>query len=223
MLMGPALLITVIAILVNAKIGHADWRTAPARVAVAAAFSATLALVAVLLLLKQGRIRERLTPKWGDLSMGVLGALTLIICTWAGRTILSPRGVPRQAWLAQVYWFMGDPGELQEHFWVPWLVVLAPMLDEVVWRGWIQDELSNSLGGIRGWLMTALLYALQAAPTLFTLRDPVAGPNPLLFMIALVAGLLFGFLTHVTRRAAPAMIAHAAFSYFILLQYRPML
>ena len=221
--MGPALLITVIAILVNAKIAHADWRTAPARIAVASAFSAALAIVAILVMVKQGRIRDRLTPKWGDLTIGVLGALALIISTWAGRTILSPRGLPRQAWLAQVYWFIGDPGTLQEQFWVPWLVVLAPMLDEIVWRGWLQDELSNSLGAIRGWLVTALLYAFQAAPTLLTLQDPVAGPNPSLLTLALVAGLVFGFLTHATRRATPAMIAHAAFSYFILLQYRPML
>jgi membrane protease YdiL (CAAX protease family) len=155
--------------------------------------------------------------------MGVLGAFALIIATWAGRTILSPRGVPRQAWLAHAYWFLGDPGELEERFWVPWLIGLAPMLDEIVWRGWLQDQLSKAMGGIRGWLMTALLYAVQTAPTIIALRDPVAGPNPLLFATALVAGLLFGFLTHVTQRATPAMIAHAAFSYFILLQFRPAL
>jgi membrane protease YdiL (CAAX protease family) len=221
--MGPALLVTIISVLVNAKIGHADWRTAPARVAAAAMLSAVLGVVAILALYKQGRIRERLTPKWGDLSIGVLGAVALIIITWAGRTLLAPRGFPRQAWLAQVYWFIGDTGELEERLWVPWLVVLAPMLDEIVWRGWLQDQLSKSMGATRGWLMTALLYGLQAVPTIIALKDPLAGPNPLLVALALVAGLLFGFLTHVTQRATPALIAHAAFSYFILLQFRPAL
>ncbi len=219
--MGPALLVAVITLLVNAKIGHADWRTAPARIAASAALSALLGVIAIVLLWKSGRLRDRLTPKWGDLSIGVVGAFALIITTWAGRTILSPRGVPRQAWLAQVYWFLGDTGELEEKFWVPWLVVLAPMLDEIIWRGWLQDQLTFSVGRVRGWLLTTLLYGLQAAPTIVALRDPVAGPNPLLLVMALVAGLLFGFLTHVTNRTAPAMIAHAAFTFFILLQFRP--
>lgn len=221
--MGPALLVTVISLLVNAKIGHADWRTAPARIAAATLLSALLAAVAMFVLSQQGRARQRLAPRWGDLSIGVLGAVALIIVTWAGRTILSPRGVPRQAWLAQVYWFLGDPGELEERFWTPWLVVLGPIFDEIVWRGWLHDQLAKSMGAVRGWLVTALLYALQTAPTIIALRDPVAGPNPLLFATALGAGLLFGFLTHVTQRAAPAMIAHAFFSYFILLQFRPAL
>ncbi len=221
--MGPAVLVTVVSLLVNAKIGHSDWRTAPVRIAIAAGVSAVLASVAVLMLWSRGRASHRLTPRWGDLSMGVVGAVALVVLTWAGRTILSPRGIPRQAWLAQVYWFLGDPGELEERFWVPWLVVLSAMCDEIVWRGWIQDELATSTGAIRGWLLTAVLYAIQTAPTIITLKDPVAGPNPLLFVTALVGGLLFGFLTLATQRATPAMIAHAMFSYFILLQFRPAL
>ena len=221
--MGPALLVAVVTLLVNAKIGHAEWRAAPARIVTSAALSLMLGIVAVAALWKSGRLRERLTPKWGDLSIGVVGALALIITTWAGRTILAPRGVPRQAWLAQVYWFLGDTGELEEKFWVPWLIVLAPMLDEVIWRGWLQDRLTVSVGRVRGWLLTTLLYGLQATPTVVALNDPVAGPNPLLLILALLAGLLFGFLTHITNRATPAMIAHAAFTYFILLQFRPAL
>ena len=221
--MGPALLVAVITLLVNAKIGHAEWRTAPARIVASAVLSLLLGIIALLVLWKTGRLRERLTPKWGDLSIGVVGALALIITTWAGRTILSPRGVPRQAWLAQVYWFLGDTGELEEKFWIPWLIALAPMLDEIIWRGWLQDQLAVSVGRVRGWLLTSLLYGLQAAPTIVALKDPVAGLNPLLLIMALVAGLLFGFLTHVTNRTAPAMIAHATFAYFILLQFRPAL
>lgn len=221
--MGPALLLTVVSMFVNAKIGHADWRTAPARVAFAALFSALLAVVAIVAMRRRDRLAERLTPRWGDVSIGVLGAVLMIVITWAGRPPLAPRGSPRQAWVAQLYWFMGDMGALEGYSWLPWLIILAPMLDELVWRGWLQDELSRSFGRIRGLLLTAGLYAMTAAPTLFTLKDPTAGPNPLLLILALVGGLLFGFLTVVTKRATPAMIAHAAFSYFILLQFRPAL
>lgn len=221
--MGEALLVTLVATLVTAKIAHADWKTAPIRIAVSAGVSLFLAAIAIAALGRRQRLRERLTPRWGDLSLGVVSAVALIITTWAGRTLLAPRGVPRQAWLAQVYWFLGDPSELESIKWVPWLVVLSPMLDEIVWRGWIQDKLSVAVPRGLGWVLAAGLYGLQAAPTLFTVNDAVAGPNPLLFALATIAGLVFSFLTHVTGRVAPAMIAHAAYSYFMLLQFRPAL
>ena len=219
--MGASLFVALAWVLLTAKIGHSDWKTAPIRIAVSALMSCVLGAIAIASLVKNGRLRERLTPRWGDLSIGVVSAAALIVTTWAGRTLLSPRGVPRQAWLAQLYWFLGDPTELESIKWVPWLVVLAPMLDEIVWRGWLQDRLSVVVPHGLGWVLTAGLFGLQAVPTLFTLYDSVAGPNPLLLVLAMVAGLLFSFLTHVTGRATPSMIAHAAFSYFILLQFRP--
>jgi membrane protease YdiL (CAAX protease family) len=209
--------------LVTAKIGHADWKTAPIRIAVSSGLSLALASVAIVVLVRQRRFRERLIPRWGDVSIGVVSAVALIITTWAGRTLMSPRGASRQAWLAQLYWFLGDPVELESIKWVPWLIVIAPMLDEIVWRGWIQDRLSVVVPRGHGWLLTAGLYGLQAAPTLFTINDATAGPNPLLLALAMVSGLLFSFLTHVTGRVAPAMIAHAAYSYFMVLQFRPAL
>ena len=221
--MGPALLIAVVTILVNAKIGHADWHTGLARFLVSACLSVALGIIALTVLWKNGRLRDRLLPRWGDLTIGVVGALALIIVTWAGRTVLAPRGVPRGAWLAQVYLFLGNTGDLEDRFWGLGFVFLVPMLDEVVWRGWLQDQLSSRLGRAHGWLLTAVLFGLQAIPTVATLSDPVAGPNPLLLALALAAGLIFGFLAHVTNRATSAMIAHAAFSYFILLQFRPAL
>jgi membrane protease YdiL (CAAX protease family) len=221
--MGTALLVCILSVLFTAKIGHPDWMSPAGRLATSTAFSAILAVVALIALAKRGRIRERLVPRWGDLSIGVVGAVALIVTTWAGRTLLSPRGVPRQAWLAQVYWFLGDPIELEKKFWIPWLVVLAPLLDEIVWRGWLQDRLSVVVPRGRGWILTGVLYGLQALPTLFTLSDASAGPNPLLLVMAMVAGLLFSFLTHITGRATPSMVAHAAFTYFMLLQFRPAL
>jgi uncharacterized protein len=221
--MGASLLVTVVWVLVNAKIGHSDWKTAPTRIAVSCLMSVVLGAIAITVLAKRGKLRDRIYPRWGDLSMGVLGATALIVATWAIRTLLSPRGVPRQAWLAQVYWFLGDPRELEAIAWVPWLLVLGAMMDEIVWRGWLQDRLSAVIPRGLGWVLTAALYGLQAVPTLFTLSDPAAGANPLLLTLALIAGLLFSFLTHVTGRATPSMIAHAAYSYFILLQVRPAL
>ncbi len=219
--MAEALLVTLVSALITAKIAHADWKTAPIRIAASGAASVALAAFALFFLARRKRLREQLTPRWGDVSVGVVGAVALVITTWAGRTLISPRGVPRQAWLAQVYWFLGDPLELESIKWVPWVIVLAPMLDEIVWRGWVQDQLSGVTPRGLGWLLTAFLYGLTAAPTMFTVNDVVAGPNPMLFLLALVAGALFGFLKHVTGRVAPAMIAHAVYSYFMLLQFRP--
>jgi membrane protease YdiL (CAAX protease family) len=122
-----------------------------------------------------------------------------------------------------VYYLLGETWNIQEHAAIPWLVVLSSMLDEVVWRGWIQDRLGDVMPKWRAWLCTAGLYAIQATPTLFALQDPIEGLNPLLLALALCGGLLWGFLTYATGRATAAMLAHAGFTYFIVVQFRPAL
>jgi membrane protease YdiL (CAAX protease family) len=62
-------------------------------------------------------------------------------------------------------------------------------------------------------MLAALLYALAHGATLVTLRDDVAGPNPLVFLGALGCGLCWAFLRERTGRLFPGLISHAAFTY----------
>jgi membrane protease YdiL (CAAX protease family) len=221
--MGAAVLITLIYTSVVAKIAHGDWQSPDVRIVCACATSACISLFALVAMRERGRILARLLPRWGDLSMGTVSALVLVIVTWAGRTLLAPQGTPRQAWLVQVYYLLGDTWRIQENAALPWLVTLSSMLDEVVWRGWIQDGLGDLMPQWRAWLLTAGLYGLHATPTVFALQDPVEGLNPLILALALAGGLLWGYLTYATGRATAALLAHAGFTYFMVVQFRPAL
>ena len=60
-----------------------------------------------------GTLGERLLPRWGDLSIGALTALVLLVASWVARGTLSPSGTVRQSWLYRVYLQIGDPEALR--------------------------------------------------------------------------------------------------------------
>jgi hypothetical protein len=51
-------------------------------------------------------------------------------------------------------------------------------------------------------------------PTIVTLSDPLAGPNPTLVFAALGCGLVWSFGAQIAGRLPPIVISHAIFSYF---------
>jgi membrane protease YdiL (CAAX protease family) len=168
----------------------------------------------------EGTWRERLAPRWGDLSIGALSAIVLLFALWRGRSALAPAGTPRQAWLYRVYLQLGDPDLLQHSLWLTSLLLFIAVAEELVWRGLVLDILSARLGSRRGWIVSALLYTLSLLPTMFVLRDPVAGMNPLLPTAALGAGLVWGFLSARLGRLPPVAISHMAFTYLTAVQFR---
>jgi membrane protease YdiL (CAAX protease family) len=180
-----------------------------------------LGLLACIALGRVGRLRERLVPHRGDVFLGVLTAVALVIATWAGRFLIMPHGSPRTVWLARIYLQLGDPMILQSTWWLPLVLIVGPMLDEIVWRGWIQDRLAYRLGRGRGFALTSGLYALTALPTMLTLGDPTVGTNILFPLLGLTGGLIWGYATLLSGRVAPAMISHATFVYFSVMQFRP--
>ena len=84
----------------------------------------------------------------------------------------------------------------------------------------VLHQLTERLGPRRAWPLAALLYALSVAPTIFTLADPIAGPNPLLFIAALGCGIFWTFIASRTNRLPPSIISHVAFTYFSVTQFR---
>jgi len=145
----------------------------------------------------------------GDPSIGILLGIVLVLATWALGALLLPLQAVQHAWVLRVFLLAGDTATPLVSF---WLVLLA-LCEELVWRGWIQAELSRELGLRRGWLIGALAYAAAYVPTLVTLSDPAAGHNPLLVLAALGCGLCWAFLRERTGRLLPSILSHAAFSY----------
>ena len=169
---------------------------------------------------RDGTLSERLSPRWGDLSLGALPAIALLIASWAARAVLAPSGTPRQAWLLRLYLMLGDPETLQHSVFLTGALLVIVLAEELVWRGMVLDELTERFGTRRGWVVAAALYAAAALPTVYTLRDPVAGLNPLLVIAAFGCGLVWTFLSGRCGRLLPSAVSHLVFTYFSAVQFR---
>ena len=167
-----------------------------------------------------GTLGERLLPRWGDLSIGALTALVLLVASWVARGALSPSGTVRQSWLYRLYLQLGDPEFLQHSAWLTSVILVVAAAEELIWRGMVLDVLSSRVGVRRGWIVAAALYGFAMAPTLYTLRDPIAGLNPLLVIAALGCGIVWSFLAARRGRLTPGIFSHMAFAYFSAVQFR---
>ena len=168
----------------------------------------------------EGTLVDLLTPRWGDLSIGATSMIVLLFASWAARKILSPVGTPRQAWLFRIYLQLGNPEHLQRSTAYTLLILLICVAEEIVWRGMVLGDLTERFGRRAALPLSALLYGTAALPTLWLLRDPIAGLNPLLLTAAVGCGLIWSFLAAQLGRLAPVVISHMAFTYFTIVQFR---
>jgi uncharacterized protein len=164
---------------------------------------------------------DRLRPRWGDLTVGVLVAVVLMFGAWGTRSLVVPLGTDRQAWLWHVYLQLGPSDAIQHSAALTLAILSIATLEELVWRGMVLSRLELRFGQRRAWIFSALLYASVNLPTAFTLADPMAGPNPLLVMAALGCGMFWGFAASLQKRLPPVAISHAVFAYFMAVQFRP--
>ena len=179
-----------------------------------------LSAIALYAMWNDGTLVERLSPRWGDISLGAITAIVLLVASWGARAALAPAGSPQNAWLLHIYLQIGSPDRIQRSVELTLLVVLVPVLEELVWRGLVLDRLGDRFGQRRGWPLAALLYAVALLPSVFLLADPAAGPNPLLIVAALGCGIVWSFMASIGGRLPPVIISHVAFTYFSALQFR---
>lgn len=142
--------------------------------------------------------RFRLVDLWG-VPIGVLSQVLLVgLVTWPFRTwfpdTFNPENVEDRA------------RTLYDSATGPWLVVLglivvlgAPLVEELVYRGFLQAGLQSRLHDVVAILITAAWFA--------AIHGRVA-ELPGLFTFALVLGIAF----HMTRRLGMSVIAHLAFN-----------
>jgi membrane protease YdiL (CAAX protease family) len=79
--------------------------------------------------------------------------------------------------------------------------------------------LEQKVGPRRAWPLTAALQAVAYGATIYQLRDPFAGPNPLVVIAVLGCGLVWGFVVARTRRLPIAVLSHALFAWAVLVQF----
>jgi hypothetical protein len=181
---------------------------------------AALAALALYKLWDEGTLVDVLSPRWGDLSLGALTAAVLLLASFGARALLAPAGSTRQAWLLRIYAQIGDSDVVQRSVLYTGLLLFIVVCEELVWRSMVLDELSERFGTRRGWPLAALCYGATALPTLYTLRAPIAGLNPLLVTAAIGCGIVWTFLASIKGRLLPVIVAHGVFTYFSLVQFR---
>jgi membrane protease YdiL (CAAX protease family) len=167
----------------------------------------------------EGTLIDKLTPRWGDLSIGASSMIALLFASWAARRVLTPAGSPRQAWLFHIYLQLGNPEHLQRSTAYTLLILAVCAAEEIVWRGMVLGDLTERFGRRAALPLSALAYGVAALPTLWLIRDPIAGLNPLLLTAAVGCGLVWSFLSAQIGRLPPVVISHMAFTYFTIVQF----
>lgn len=174
-----------------------------------------LAGLAALRLRRRGLLQERLAPRRGDLTLGALLAAVGWGVARGGQLLLAAPDSHQEGWIIRLYVQIGEPA-MSATFEAGFALLLVASLEEVAWRGGVQEALIDGFGPRRGWLAAAVLYALAHAPTAWRLAVTGLGPNPLLLVAALAGGLVWGFLAMKSGRVAPSIAAHAFFTWAVV-------
>jgi uncharacterized protein len=164
-----------------------------------------------LLALRSHPSAPTLRPRAGDLTVGVLVGLATAAGGFFGLSTIVVPGSGREIWLFGLY---AQAGDVQGNTLLTLLLIAIVILEELVWRRWVLTILAERS---RRWAapLSALAYAAAHVPTYFVLTDPGVPGNPLLILAALGCGFIWGYMTLITRRLLPTIIAHGAFSYFL--------
>jgi hypothetical protein len=182
-----------------------------------------LAAVAAAWAKREDLLCEWVTPRWGDFSRGVGGAILLFGVAWAMTHLATPVGSKREIWLVSLYGQIGDPRLLQQHAPAVGAAIVAVVVaEEVVWRGMVTQLLADRVGSRTGWVWAAALYALAYVPTAWSLRADAgagAGLNPALPLAAFGGALLWGGMARSFGRLTPSILAHALFDWAVVMMF----
>jgi membrane protease YdiL (CAAX protease family) len=168
-----------------------------------------------------GVLKSWLSVRSGDFSRGFAAAVVLFGASYAFMKVVAPPESARASWLARLYLQIGEPSALRKHVGVVAgaLIVLA-VAEELVWRGLVMSLLEEKIGSRRAWVWAAVLYALAHAPTIWALRDPIAGPNPVLVLAAFSCGLVWAGMARRFERLLPSMFSHVLFAWAVVMMFR---
>jgi membrane protease YdiL (CAAX protease family) len=135
----------------------------------------------------------RTTPRW--MLVGVAAGFAGLCCSAIWSEAASTFGFPMadQELVATVLGAGPSAGRIATVFFV---VGIAPVLEELVFRGYLQTAIGAKLGAGIGVVTTALLFGL------FHLADPAVVP------VLTGIGLLLGWVRHKSGSVYPAMAGH---------------
>ena len=124
---------------------------------------------------------------WKYLVFGALG--TMVLSVAVSQFGLQPEG------MKQVFEIVHDLGQLGMSLLL--LAVLAPLVEELVFRGLLYGWLAGRWGRTVGWIVSSLAFAAAHA-------------EPAHIILVFPLGLLFGWLRQRTDSLLPSLVAHIA-------------
>lgn len=95
----------------------------------------------------------------------------------------------------------------REFFLIFVLLVANPILEEVYWRGFMHDRLSEAQGTAKAIAITAVFYALYHLLSVIPIFE--AGFSLIAVLPVLLAGLFWGYVRQKTGSLAAVIISHA--------------
>ena len=168
-----------------------------------------------------GELKSWAAVRSGDFSRGFAAAAILFGGAYSFMRVVAPPDSARASWLARLYLQIGDPSNLRKNV---GLVVLALIVmaiaEEIVWRGLVMSLLAELIGSHRAWVWAAVLYSIAHVPTIWALRDPVAGLNPVIVLAAFGCGLVWSGMARRFERLLPSIVAHALLDWTVLMMFR---
>jgi membrane protease YdiL (CAAX protease family) len=180
-----------------------------------------LALLGIARARHDGILKDWASVRSGDFTRGFAAAALLFGGSYAFMRVVAPPDSVRASWLARLYLQAGDPAVLRKNVsMVVLAIVVLAIAEEVLWRGLVTSLLEEVIGSRRAWIWAAVLYALAHAPTVWALRDPVAGANPVLMLAALGCGLVWGGMARVYGRLLPSIFSHVLFCCAVIIMFR---
>ncbi len=138
--------------------------------------------------------RMRLVPSILTLAVGIASAILLYLFFWSGFQVA--RGVPGFIGQTSSVYSLRGQTPLPTIF----LLLLFPIgpAEELYWRGLVQGYLSGVLSPAKAIITTSVLYSSIHLSTL----------NPALMLVALVGGLVWGYLFNRFKDLFPVLVSH---------------
>jgi len=136
------------------------------------------------------------------LLVGLISAIVLYLIFWAAKWLSTQLFPFARDQIGGIY----GKGKGTD----PWIIALLLICvigpsEELYWRGYVQRQLSNRLGGWQGWLSASCLYAAVH----------LCSFNFMLISAAGVAGLFWGLMFWRLDNLAPVIISHSFWSTII--------
>ncbi len=124
---------------------------------------------------------------WRYIVFGALG--TMVLSVAVSQVGIQPEG------MKQVFDVVREVGQLAKSLLL--LAVLAPLVEELIFRGLLYGWLAGRWGKNVGWIVSSLAFAAAHA-------------EPAHIILVLPLGLLFGWLRQRTDSLLPSLVAHIA-------------